>query len=335
MHGYAVRRVVTAIPVLIGVTMVTFALAVLMPGDPARVATGQYATPDQVEAVRKRLGLDQPLPVQYARYMKRLLQGDLGTSLTTRQDVLQELKQFFPATLELATVAMTAAVVIGIALGVVTGAGRSPWMNSAVLLLSYIGVGLPEFWLGLMFQKIFGGVFGILPLEGRLSAQFSPPPPVTHMYTVDSILAGEWAMFRDAVWHLILPATTLAFARVASIARITHASMVSVMRRDYIRTARGKGLGERTVLTVHALRNALIPTATMMGMEFGWLLGGTILVENIFTWGGLGTYAWWGIFTLNLPVVMGVTLVITLVFMTLNLLTDLAYKFIDPRIVFE
>jgi len=335
MIGYVGRRVLSAIPVLIGVTVVTFTLTVLMPGDPARMATGQFATPEQVEAVRHRLGLDQPLPVQYARYMGRLLRGDLGSSLTTRQDVLQELRQFFPATLELAIVAATAAVTIGIALGLLTGAGRSPWINSAVLLLTYIGVGLPEFWLGLMLQKIFGGTLGILPLEGRLSARFSPPPPVTHMYTIDSMLAGDWAMFRDAAWHLILPATTLAIGRVASIARITHAAMVSVMRREYIRTARAKGLRERTVLTVHALRNALIPVVTMMGMEFGWLLSGTILVENIFTWGGIGTYAWVGIFSMNLPVVMGVTLVITFVFMGLNLLTDVAYKLIDPRILID
>lgn len=335
MTQHILRRLILALPVLIGVSMMTFFLTNMLPGDPAREAAGRFATREQIEAVRKRLGLDQPLPVQYVRYLRRLVQGDLGTSLNSRQSVFKELKIFFPATIELVLAAMALAIVIGIPVGVSTGAGRSPLVNSIVLFFSLVGVGLPVFWAGLIFQLIFAGKLQILPLDGRLSTQFVPPPAVTNMYTIDAILAGEWATFWDAAKHLVLPAITLGIGRVASIARITHASMVSVMRNDYIRTARAKGLKSSSVLTVHALKNALLPTSTTIGLQVGFLLGGTILVENIFSWGGIGTYAWIGIFRLDIPVVMGVTLVTTLTFMLVNLLIDISYSFIDPRIAYK
>jgi peptide/nickel transport system permease protein len=335
MIQYILRRLILMVPVLLGVTILTFVLSNLLPGDPAREAAGRYATREQIAAVRERLGLDQPLPVQYARYLGRLVRGDLGESLSSRQDVRIELGYYFPATLELAIAAMLLAVLIGIPLGVFTGAGRSPWVNSVVMFLSLLGVGMPVFWAGLIFQLLFYGKLDILPLSGRLSTLVVPPPPVTRMYTVDAVIAGQWDVLRDALLHLVLPAFTLAIARVASVARITHASMVSVMRRDYIRTARAKGLAERSVLTRHALKNALLPTVTTIGLQIGWLLGGTILVENIYNWGGIGTYAWIGIFRLDIPVIMGITLITTLTFMVVNLLTDIAYVFLNPRIVYK
>jgi len=335
MVQYILRRLVLMIPVIIGVTILTFVLSNLLPGDPAREAAGRYATREQIEAVRERLGLNQPLPVQYARYLGRLVRGDLGESLASRQDVRTELGYYFPATMELAIAAMLLAVLIGIPLGVLTGAGRSPWVNSVVMFFSLLGVGMPVFWAGLIFQIVFYGKLDILPLSGRLSTLMVPPPPVTRMYTVDAVIAGQWDVLRDALMHLVLPAFTLAIARVASVARLTHASMVSVMRRDYIRTARAKGLAERSVLTRHALKNALLPTVTTIGLQIGWLLGGTILVENIYNWGGLGTYAWIGIFRLDIPVIMGITLITTLTFMVVNLITDIAYVFLNPRIVYQ
>ena len=335
MIQYILRRLVLMVPVLIGVTILTFVLSNLLPGDPAREAAGRYATREQIEAVRERLGLNEPLPVQYARYLGRLVRGDLGESLNSRQDVRTELGYYFPATLELAIAAMLLAVLIGIPLGVLTGAGRSPWVNSVVMFFSLLGVGMPVFWAGLIFQLLFYGKLDILPLSGRLNTLVVPPPPVTRMYTVDAVIAGQWDVLRDALLHLVLPAFTLAIARVASVARITHASMVSVMRRDYIRTARAKGLTERSVLTRHALKNALLPTVTTIGLQIGWLLGGTVLVENIYNWGGLGTYAWIGIFRLDIPVIMGITLVTTLTFMVVNLITDIAYVFLNPRIVYQ
>jgi peptide/nickel transport system permease protein len=335
MIQYTLRRLALMVPVLLGVTILTFVLSNLLPGDPAREAAGRYATREQIEAVRERLGLNQPLPVQYARYLGRLVRGDLGESLNSRQDVRTELGYYFPATLELAIVAMALAVLIGIPLGVLTGAGRSPWVNSAVMFFSFLGVGMPVFWAGLIFQLVFYGKLDILPLSGRLSTLVQPPPPVTRMYTVDALIAGQGDVFLDALKHLVLPALTLGIARVASVARITHASMVSVMRQDYIRTARAKGLAERYVLTRHALKNALLPTVTTVGLQIGWLLGGTVLVENIYNWGGVGTYAWVGIFRLDIPVIMGITLITTLTFMFVNLVTDIAYTFLNPRIVYQ
>ena len=332
---HIVRRVVLSIITLIGVTIMTFFLTWVMPGDPAHAAAGRYATREQVEAVRVRLGLDKPLPVQYVRYMGRLLQGDLGTSMNSRASVAKELLIFFPATLELTVVAMFLATGVGVTLGTLTATGKSPRLSSVMMLFSYIGVGLPEFWAGLMLQLVFGGWLGILPLSGRLSPGSLPPPPVTRLYTIDAAIAGDWPTFWDAARHIVLPAITLGIGRVASIARITHASMLNVMRKEFIRTARAKGLPERAVVVVHALKNALIPTVTTITMNVGWLIGGAILVENIFTWGGLGTYIFTGIRQLDLPVVMAVTLFVTVGFMLLNLLADISYTFFDPRIAYE
>jgi len=332
MGRFLIRRFLLAIPVLIGVTLLTFVLTNLIPGDPALWLAGEYATPEQVRATRERLGLDQPLPVQYLRYMARLVQGDLGISITSRAPVLDELLIYFPATVELTIAAMFLTLIIGIPLGVLTGATRSPWLNSSVMFVSYLGVGLPVFWAALVFQLIFFGQLHILPLSGRLGINFTPPPQITGMYTVDSLAAGQWATFGSAIHHLILPAVVLALSRIAIMARTTHASMVDVMRKEYIRTARAKGLSERLVTLRHGLKNGLLPIVTTLGLQIGWLLGGTILIENIFSWGGIGTYAWSGIFRLDIPVIMGITFLTTLVFVLVNLGTDIIYTFLDPRI---
>lgn len=329
---YIARRLLAAVPVLFGVTVITFILTNMLPGDPAREIAGRYAVEEQIQAVRERYGFDRPLYIRYFIYLSRLVQGDLGLSYTTQQPVMEELLVYFPATLELTLFAMVLTILIGVPLGVLTGSSRSPWLNSAVLLIALIGVGLPVFWAGLVFQLVFAGQLGILPLEGRLSWQFTPPPSITNMYTVDALLAGHWATFVDALRHLILPAVTLAIGRIASVARITHAAMLDVMRKDFVRTARAKGLSRRKIVNGHALRNALLPTITTLGLQVGFLLGGTILIEIIFSWGGIGTYAWVGIFRLDMPVVMGVTLATTLTFMLVNLAVDLLYVCLDPRI---
>jgi peptide/nickel transport system permease protein len=335
MIRYIARRVLLAIPTLFGVTVLSFVLTNILPGDPARVLAGRYATPEQMVAVRERLGLDRPLYIQYIRDLENLVRGDFGYSFQTRQEVSKELVAFFPATLELALVAMTLAVAAGLPLGVLTATGRSPWVNSMVMFFSLVGVGLPVFWAGLFFQLVFFGNLHILPLSGRLSPALAAPPEVTGMYTIDAILAGQWATWVDAVRHLILPAFTLGMGPVASVTRITHASMVEVMRHDYIRTARAKGLTEQHVVARHALKIALLPTVTTVAMEMGWLMGGTVLVETIFTWPGLGSYAWRGILFNDLPVVMAVTFVTTITFILLNLLADISYCFLDPRIAYD
>ena len=335
MGRLILRRMFWAIPTLFGVTMMTFMLTNLLPGDPARALAGRYATVEQIQETRERLGLDQPIHVQYLRHVGRYLRGDLGTSFHSRQDISKELMTLVPPTVELAFTAMFIAVVIGLPLGILTGAGRSRWMNSGLILFSVIGVGIPVFWAGLVFQLIFYGKLGILPLSGRLSPEMARPPAVFHMYTIDSVLAGQWDTFWDAVKHLILPAFTLAISRVASLTRITNAGMVEAMRKDYVRTARAKGLKERVVVVRHVLKNALLPTVTNISMQFGWLIGGAVLVEVIFTWGGIGSYAWSAILNLDIPAIMAVTLVTTFGFLILNLLADITYGYLDPRITYD
>jgi peptide/nickel transport system permease protein len=335
MGRYVARRLLLMVPVLLGVSLLVFFLTNLLPGDPARAAAGRLATPEQLTAVRERLGLDRPLPVQYGLYMSRLVQGDFGTSLTSKQEVAAELRLFFPATIELLLATMAITVVVGIPLGVRTATARGGWFDRGFLGFSYIGVGLPVFFLALLLQVVFAGWLRVLPIAGRLGMETVPPPMLTGMYTVDSLIAGQWATFLDAARHLVLPAVTLAVAGVAEVGRITRSSMITALEQDYVRTARAKGLPERTVWLRHALPNALLPTTTVIGLQVAFLLGGTVLIENIFSWGGLGTYAWTGIFRLDIPVIMGITLIATVAYLLVNLGVDLIYARLDPRIEYE
>jgi ABC-type dipeptide/oligopeptide/nickel transport system permease component len=332
MIRFIIQRLLLAIPVLLGVTFIIFTLTFVLPGDPARSAADRYATPEQVEAVRIRLGLDRPYHEQYLAYLGRLAHGDLGVSIESRKPVIEDMAKFLPATFELMLMAMLITVVVGIPLGVITGSGRRSKTNSLVRFLSVVGVGMPVFWTGLLLQLIFFGKLGWLPLDGRLSAGATPPPRLTGMYTIDALAAGQWATFFDALRHLILPALTLSFGLVASIARITHSSMLEVMRQDYIRTARAKGLSDRVVLYRHSLQNAFVPVLTTLGLQVGFLLAGSVLVENIFSWGGIGTYAWSGIFRLDIPVIMAVALSTAVIFVISNLVIDVLYTVVDPRI---
>ncbi len=332
MGRYIARRLLQMLPVLLGVSVLTFALTNLLPGDPARAAAGRHATPQQLEEVRERLGLDQPVPAQYAMYMGRLARGDLGTSLTSRQAVATELRLFFPATLELLLATMLIAVGVGIPLGVLTATRRGRWADRAFLGFSYFGVGMPVFFTALLLQIVFAGWLGWLPIAGRLGLATVPPPAFTGMYTVDAMLAGQWATLLDALRHLLLPALTLAIAGCSEVGRITRRSMLQALDEEYVRTARAKGVPERTVWLRHALPNAMLPTTTVIGLQVAFLLGGTVLIENIFSWGGLGTYAWTGIFRLDIPVIMGITLLATSVYLFVNLGVDLVYARLDPRI---
>src|SRR5918993_942372 len=329
MIRFIIQRLLLAIPVLFGVTLIIFTLTYVLPGDPARNAADRYATPEQVEAVRKRLGLDRPFHEQYLSYLGRLARGDLGTSIESRKPVIEDVAKFLPATFELMLMAMVITVLIGIPLGVITGSGQRSWTNSLVRFLSVVGVGMPVFWSGLLLQLMFFGKLGWLPLDGRLSAGATPPPRLTGMYTIDALIAAQWATLGDALKHLILPALTLSFGLVASIARITHSSMLEVMRQDYIRTARAKGLSDHVVLYRHSLKNAFVPVLTTLGLQVGFLLAGSVLVENIFSWGGIGTYAWSGIFRLDIPVVMGVAFSTAVIFVVSNLVIDVFYTVVD------
>ncbi len=335
MGDYVLRRLYQALWVLIAVTFVTFFISNMLPGDPALSRAGQFATIEQVEKTRKLLGLDQPIHIQYIKYMQRLLSGDLGLSIVSRQPVLKELGDFLPATLELTIAAFCFTLSIGVPLGILAGSTRSRWVKSAIILSSLVGVGIPVFWAGLVFQLIFAGRLDILPLAGRLTLTVPPPPPVTKMYLIDSILAGQWDTFRDALSHLVLPAFTLSLGQIGAMARTTNSAIASVLHRDYVRTAHAKGLAERKVLWRHVLRNALLPVVTVLGLYVGFMLNGALLIEIIYSWGGLGTYAWIGIFRNDITVIMGVTLTASLTFMLVNLVIDLTYPFLDPRIQYR
>ena len=318
--------------ILIGMAVITFFLIRVIPADPAAVAAGIDARPEQVEAMRKQLGLDRPLLVQFWDYMKGLMRGDLGRSIRTRRPVLEDLKIYFPATLELALSSVIAIVFFGIPLGVIAAVNFNRWPDYAIRLFVAIAMGVPAFALGLALQLVFAKGLGWLPLEGRLDVLVAPPPHVTGMYTVDSFLARDWTTFWSSLRHLVLPVTALASGRLAVGCRFTRNSLLEVFDLQYISTARAKGLRERMVVLRHALRNALIPVVTVLGVQFGFVLGGAVLVETVFTWPGLGRYAFTSIIDFDFYSVIAVTLVVSILFVLSSTIVDILYNWIDPRV---
>ncbi|HZS88834.1 MAG TPA: ABC transporter permease [Chloroflexota bacterium] len=330
--AFIVRRLILLIPVLIGVSLLTFLISRIIPADPARMIAGPHAGPAQVEAVRHAYGLDRPLWQQYTTYMGGLLHGDLGTSFHTQRPVRDDLGDFLPATLELTLAAMAFTIVVGILLGVLAATNRDGWIDNLTRLLSVTGVSMPVFWLGLMLQLLLYYRLGWLPAGGRLDTGLKPPPHLTGMYIVDGLVTGHWSLAANAAWHLILPALVLSVGSLAVVTRMMRASVLEVMGRDYIRTARAKGLARSRVVWRHALRNALLPTITVAGLQTGYLLSGAILVEAVFSWSGIGLYAAQSIISSDYNAIMSVTLVIAALFILVNLLVDLLYAVADPRI---
>ena len=329
---YLADRMLSLILTLFAMAVITFFLARVVPADPARLAAGIEARPEQIAAMRKELGLDRPLSEQFWTYMGGLARGDLGRSLRTRQPVIDDLRLYFPATLELALVTTVVIILVSIPLGVVAAINAGGWIDYLIRFSVVTGMGVPAFALGLVLQLVFGRWLGWLPLDGRLDQFLAPPPQVTGMYTVDSLLAGDWTAFVSSVQHLILPVATLALGRFAVACRFTRGSMLEVLTRDYIRVARGKGLTERVVMYRHALRNALLPVTTVLGVQMGFLLGGTVLVETVFAWPGLGAYAVASAVSSDFYSAIGATLVISAMFVVSNSTVDLLYRWIDPRI---
>ncbi len=321
--------------VLAGVSIITFALTQLVPVDPAAAALGQNARDEQIEAFRKQYGLDRPPLEQYFTYVGRLLQGDLGLSIRTRRPVADDLRDYLPATLELALAAMLVALLVGVSLGILAAVQRNSSIDAAARVFALVGGSLPIFFLGLLLLAVFYSRLRWLPGPGRIDPLLTPPPRVTGMYTLDSVLAGDWPVFRSSLAHLVLPAVTLGYSSTAVLLRMTRSAMLEVLGQDYVRTARSKGLRERSVLLRHALRSAMIPVLTTVGIVFGGLLSGAVLTETIFAWPGLGRYATASAVSLDFPAVMGVTLVAAVVYPTVNLLVDLAYHAVDPRVRVE
>lgn len=335
MVRFILRRLIGFVFVLAGVSVITFALAQLVPVDPALAALGQNAREDQIAAFRREYGLDQPPLQQYVRYVSRLLQGDLGISIRTRRPVADDLRDFLPATIELSLAAMGVTIVLGVSLGVLAAVNRNGWLDGLARVFALVGGSLPIFFLGLLGLAVFYSRLRWLPGPGRLDATMAPPAEITGLYVVDSLLTGNWAALENSLAHLVLPAVTLGYFSTAVLLRMTRAAMLDVLGQDYVRTARAKGLGERLVIWRHALRNALIPVITTIGLTFGSLLSGAVLTETIFGWPGLGRYATASAVSLDFPAVMGVALVAAIVYPLVNMLTDIAYHALDPRITVE
>lgn len=329
---YLLQRLALAAVVVLGAVTIVFALSTVIVADPARAALGQEATGDQIAQYRRELGLDQPIWVQYATYLGRVIRGDFGRSIVTKNLVTDDLGKTLPATLELVIPSIVLSTIVGISAGVASAANRGGPVDHVSRLVSIAGMSLPVFWLGIVLQIVFYTNLSWLPAGGRLSPVLSAPPAVTGFYTIDALLALNLPLFFDAVLHLVLPVVSLSLLNVATMARMTRASLLEVLHHDYIRTARAKGLAEKVVINRHALRNALIPVLTVLGFRIGYLLGGAVIVETIFAWPGLGRRAVLALQLVDIPVVAAFTIYVTAGYALINLLIDLSYSRIDPRI---
>ena len=334
VRRYAIRRGLTIVPVLLGVSVLVFSFIHLIPGDPALTMLGERATPEKVAEVRVRLGLDRPIWEQYLLYIGKAMQGDLGVSIIRGDPVAGDLMRRFPATVELAMAAIVVAIVLGIPIGVASAVWRNSLLDSLARLGALTGVSMPIFWLGLVLAWFFGVQLRILPTGFRLSSG-TAFVPWTNFVILDALLQRDWATLGDALRHLILPALALATIPLAVIARMTRASMLEVLSREYIRTAEAKGLSRRAVILRHALRNALLPVLTVVGLQVGRLLAGAILTETIFSWPGIGLWVYESIEARDYAIVQGVSLFIAVIVVGVNLLTDVLYAAVDPRIKYE
>ena len=334
MLKYAIKRLLTGLVVIFGVVTLTFLVARVMPSDPASKWAGPRATPEQLAAAREELGLDKPLPAQYARYVAGLLRGDLGRSLRTHQPVMSELKSFIPPTLELVALAFTLAVFIGIPLGIYSAKYKDSPMDHLCRLFSIGVVSLPTFWIALFLQFIFYNKLGWLPLGGEASMEFTmfgEMPDVTGMLLVDSLLAGDGELFADAARHIILPCVTVSLYPIGLVARMTRSALLEVLGEEYITAARSYGISEAVVLWRDALKNTLGPTAIVLTLSLGYTLVNTFLVEAIFSWPGLGSYVATSVTALDYPAIIGVTLFSAVSYVILNLIADLIIA-LDPRV---
>jgi peptide/nickel transport system permease protein len=329
---FILRRLLLLIPILFGLTVFIFLFIRLLPGDPAGAILGERATPESLERVRAALGLDRPLIEQYLEYLAGLLRLDLGSSFITGRDVADDFLQRFPATIELAVSAMLFALVLGIPLGLLTAKRRGTWVDSLGAVASLIGISIPIFFLGLMLKWAFAIQWPILPDSGRIDLIEYYIPRVTNFMTIDALIAGQPDAAVDALKHLILPAIALGTIPLAIIMRITRASVVDVLNEDYVRTANAKGLKSGTVDNRHVLRNALLPVVTVIGLQTGLLLGGAILTETIFGWAGVGKWIYDAVVNNDYQVIQSGVLLLALIFVLVNLIVDVSYAFLNPRI---
>lgn len=336
MFKFFLKRLLSLLPVLIGITLLVFTLLHLIPGDPAVVLLGERATPEQIESLRQQLGLNQPLPIQYFKFLFNVIRFDFGKSIISGIPIIDEIKTRWPATFELSVAAMLIALILGIPAGIFAAIRKNSWLDNLLMSSSLIGVSLPVYWLGLLLIYLFAVNLQLLPPSGRISVEAGFNfQPITGFYLLDSLLRLDIKTLQDVLSHLILPAITLGTIPLAIIARITRSAMLEVLSQDYIRTARAKGVPEYFVILKHALKNAFLPISTTVGLQFGTLLGGAILTETIFSWPGIGSWIYEGILARDYPVVQGGVIFVSVTFVLINLLVDLSYTFLDPRIEFR
>ncbi|MGO8869304.1 MAG: ABC transporter permease [Alphaproteobacteria bacterium] len=335
MLRYVVSRLGLSVVMALLATLVIFLIANTVPGDPVLAQLGDVAASNKefVAAWRAKYGLDLPLWERYFVFLKGLVHGDLGISIASQRPVLDDIEQFAPATLELASAGFLLALAVGIPLGIIAAVRRDSWIDHLARLVSLVGVSSPTFWLAFIMLALFYGGLQIAPGPGRLDPIAFPPPTVTGLYLVDTALAGDWAAFRDAVAHLILPSLVLAAATLGLLTRTTRASMLESMQQDYVRMARAKGLSEWRVILGHVLPNALIPVVTLGGLAYANLLTGAVMTETVFSWPGLGRYTFTSAAALDFPAIMGITLIVAVAYLVINLLIDISYALMDPRVV--
>jgi peptide/nickel transport system permease protein len=332
---YLLTRVLGMVVMIVLATLVVFIIASLVPADPILAQLGDLQAADKalVAAYRAKWGLDLPLWEQYWIFLTRLVHGDFGISISSQRPVLADIAQYAPATIELSTVAFVLAVLVGVPLGVLAAVRRDSWIDHVARLLSLVGVSAPTFWLAFIMLALFYGGLRIAPGPGRLDVIYLPPPTVTGLYLIDSALAGQWAVFRNAAAHLVLPGVVLAATTLGLITRTTRAAMLDALHQDYVRVARAKGMAEWAIVRRHALPNALIPVVTLGGLAYAVLLSGTVLTETIFSWPGLGRYTFRSAVSLDFPAIMGITFIVAVVYLVINLIVDLSYALLDPRVV--
>lgn len=334
MLSFIIRRFLLGFVVIFGVILITFTLTQVIPSDPAAQWVGARATTEQIKAAQKELGLDQPIHIQFIRYMSNLLKGNLGYSLKTHQPVMQELKSYIPATLELVLLSTIGAIFIGLPLGVLSAKRKDQWVDHFCRFLSVGSVSLPTFWVGLFLQLIFYRILGILPMGDQLSLEVKllyDIPKITGFVFLDSLITGNFIVFKDALKHLILPGITIAMYPIGLVARMTRSALLEILSEDYIKAARSYGLPEKMVLWSYALKNSLGPTVTVVTLSIGYTLVNTFLVESIFSWPGIGNYVSTAVLSLDYPAIMGVTIFSACSYVVLNLIADLIIA-LDPRV---
>ncbi len=331
MGQYITRRLISLIPVLIGVSLIVFLLIRMIPGDPVIIMLGERARPEDIERVREEMGFNRPVYVQYVEWMGRILRGDLGTSIINRTQVMDELKYRLSATIEMIVVGMIIGMIIGISIGIISALRRNTWVDLVATAGALLGVSMPIYWLALILVYALAVNRQIFPPSARLDVDLNVTRHTGFML-IDTLLMGDIRLFGNALWHLALPSFVLSTVIMPILARLTRASMLEVMRQDYVRTATAKGLTRNLVITRHALKNALLPIVTVVGLQLGGLLGGALLTETIFSWPGMGLWTYRAILSRDYPIVQGAVLVSAVIYVGVNLLVDISYAYLDPRI---